>query len=142
MAKSDLIKRLDDVEAALGRPVIMGEWAHSDGVPTYHHLASKGLNLQTWFETGQLPDRVQFFCVMHVDESERLYVPEGREQFKVTDEEQAAYWEPFPALHRDTVKQFQRMLELPFYNFHGEQLNGMNGPLPPSEQKRELYPHG
>ncbi len=140
MARADLLKRLDDVETALGRPVVLGMWAHENGRPTYHHLAAKGLDLARWFETGELPQKVQFVAVMHVDESERLWTPDGREQFEVTDEEQAAYWQPFPELHPDTVKQFQKMLELPFYNFHGGQLNGMNGPLP--EQKRSLYPHG
>lgn len=141
MARADLKKRLDGVAAALGSPVIMGEWAHQDGRPTYHHLAAKGTSLEAWFRTGKLPDRVQFFAVLHVDESERLYVPD-REQFRVTNEEITAYWQPFPELHPDTVKQFGRMLELPFYSFVGGTFLGMNGPLPPDEQRTELYPHG
>ena len=140
--RSDLSKRLDEVAAALGSPVVMGMWAHADGIPTYHHLAAKGLDLARWFESGELPQKVQFVAVMHVDESERLWTPDGREQFEVTDEEQTAYWLPFPELHKDTVRQFQKMLELPFYSFISGQFLGMNGPLPPNDQRRELYPYG
>ena len=51
MARADLLKRLDDVETALGRPVVLGMWAHENGRPTYHHLAAKGIESRTaWFE--------------------------------------------------------------------------------------------
>ena len=142
MARADLLKRLDDVETALGRPVVLGMWAHENGRPTYHHLAAKGLDLARWFETGELPQKVQFVAVMHCEESERLYVPEGRDQFVPSEAELHEGWEPFPTLHLNALKHFQKMLELPFYNFHGGQLNGMNGPLNPDEQRTELYPHG
>ena len=140
MPKADLLKRLDNVAAALGSPVIMGLWAHENGCPTYHHLAAKGMNLEAWFKTGQLPERVQFFAVMHCEESERLYVPEGRDQFVPSEVELHEGWEPFPTLHPDALKHFQKMLELPFYSFFANQLHGMNGPL--NTQDRSLYPHG
>lgn len=92
---------------------------------------------------GTLPSNVRFVAVMHLSESERLYRP-GPEQLKFTtyEEELHGGWEPFPPLHPNTLQQFQKMLELPFYSFFGGQFHGMNGPLPPTNQRRELYPHG
>ncbi len=145
MARADLKRRLDEVAAAFGAAVVMGIWAHDDGTPTYHQLSAKGMSLERWFRTGNLPDPVQFVAVMHVAEAERLWRPgPERELWDLTptDEQLHELWTPFPTLHPDTIKHFQKMLELPFYSFIGGQFLGMNGPLLPKEQRRELYPHG
>ncbi len=144
--RADLRKRIEQIEAGFGPPTIMGMWAHDNGRPTYHQLVAKDMSLERWFKTGVLPQKVQFVAVIHLDERERLWRP-GPErlqpwEFTATEEEMHEVWTPFPELHPETVKQFQKMLELPFYSFVGGQFLGMNGSLPPKEQRRELYPHG
>lgn len=144
---ADLRKRIEQVEAGFGPPTIMGLWAHRDGTPVYHRLSALDMDLDRWLRTGELPKNAEFMGVIAVDEAERHYRPEPERtqpyEFVATDEQLDDHWTPFPDLHPDALRQFQRMLEVGgFYTFVQGQLRGMNGPLPPSEQRRELYPHG
>lgn len=144
--RTDLKRRIDQVEAGFSPPTVMGIWAHQDGTPTYHRLNGLYLDLERWFKTGELPKKVEFIGVIAMPEPERLWKPEPERrqpwEFAATEEQLQADWRPFPTLHPSTLKQFRRMLEQSYYCFVDGQLRGMNGPLPPKEQRRELYPHG
>lgn len=144
--RADLRKRIEQIEAGFGPPTIMGIWAHDNGRPTYHRLSGLDLDLERWFKTGELPKGAEFMGVMCTAESERLWTPgpERRQpwEFIPTEEQLHEGWEPFPELHPNTLRQFEKMLELGYYTFIDGQLRGMNGPLLPKEQRKELYPHG
>jgi len=144
--RAEIRKRLEEIEAGFGPPTIMGLWAHDNGRPTFHQLKALGMNLERWFATGELPKGTEFMGVICTPESERLWTPEPERrepwEFTPTEAELHERWEPFPELHPDTLKQFRKMQELGYYTFINGALMGMNGPLPLSEQRRDLYPLG
>lgn len=144
---ANIKKRLEQIEASFGPPSILGIWAHDNGRPTFHQLAGFDMSIERWFKTGELPRDIEFVGVICTPESDRLWTPgpERRQphEFTPTPEQLHESWEPFPDdLHPGAVKQLEKMIEQSFYSFINGQLRGMNGPLPPHEQRRELYPHG
>jgi hypothetical protein len=84
--------------------------------------------------------------VIAIPESERLWRSEPERiqpwEFVPTDEQLHEGWKSFPELHPKTLEQLEKMRQVGFYSFIDGQLRGMNGPLPPKEQRRELYPYG
>ena len=127
-----LKRRLETIEAGQPSPTLWGDFVHENGRPIKHDFWGERFDVERWFRTGELPQNVAFFVMCWTETQMGRY-----------DD-----WEPFPTLHPGAVKLLGKIITFtetvsgPEYYFDGYVFRGIGGVLAPSEQRKELMPHG